>query len=334
MSAKYPRCQECGKIKLQGDELKRVREEDQDRVCKCHLVSIQPAKPSHETVPNKVAAKFKLSKCGDCGRYIIPWNYPEKIDDPQILSRICKCNSEKPEVIEEDPAEEVVQPRKRFGTGEDLSGSNRKRVGFFLIGGLILALVAAFAFYKPTPKADQKDQQNPIANAKPKGEMPLPEIRVALGQPAEVEPGHFIEFVACYGEINAFIYPNDLVFNQFAMREVKGCMLWYRISNSGNDGKIWNFGGFSEIGKITDEFGNASAFVSLAGMTDPHSNNFMVQLGNLSRRINPGEYTTAQLFFESLPQGRSKKFEVSVVYAGKRIIVSDDLGKDTRRPKK
>ena len=115
MSAKYPRCQECGKLSIPVEEWRRLKEGDKEKVCKCKLMSIEPAKSPVDDDEDDDVPVVSAAKCQTCGKTILPARSLEAIADPKMRAKFCQGHKKRAmddlEVIEEND-EPVYRPAK------------------------------------------------------------------------------------------------------------------------------------------------------------------------------------------------------------------------------
>lgn len=145
-------------------------------------------------------------------------------------------------------------------------------------------------------------------------------IEAKIGNPIEIEPGHFVAFTnQGNGSVNTFI--EGLVGNSLAERVHENVsIVELMLANRSNNGKIWNWNGFQEIDSMTDEFGNELQYLVVPRQV-VMAGEKVVYLDNRAVDINPGKHESQIIMFKMVPE-TSKSFKLKLNYNGKFIILS------------
>lgn len=196
-------------------------------------------------------------------------------------------------------------------------------------GVLIIIIIGAFSvFGSKDPYAQSviaKNEQpsvelSGINNQNKKAVAASVNIEAKIGDPIEIEPGHFVAFTSQgNGSVNTYL--ENLVGNPLAERiHENTSVVEFMLANRSNNGKIWNWNGFQEIGPITDEFGNELQYLVVPRQV-VLSGDKLVYLDNRAVDINPGKNESQIIMFKMVPE-TSKSFKLKLNYNGKSLILS------------
>lgn len=145
-----------------------------------------------------------------------------------------------------------------------------------------------------------------------------------IGEPLEIEPGHFIQFTK-QSNSPIIAYNDRFVGNRFAeLLHENISSIEFVIANKSNDGKIWEWKGFSDISSVTDEFKNEILNVLIPNQVVDLGGKYQY-LDNRGISIAPGKFELFLVPFKMLPQ-TSKNFEVKFKYDKSLIILKGTRG--------
>lgn len=202
--------------------------------------------------------------------------------------------------------------------------------GFFLLM-CSCCLIFMFAFAKGAVKVAEKAAETQAKiDAKSVNGPNETTIEAKIGIPFEIEPGHLLIFNQ-QGNGSYTTYIEGLVGVGAAQRvHDKVSSIVVIVANITDDGKIWNWKGFSDISSMKDEFGNElQHYIIPDQIIDIGGQQWY--LDNRPKSIAPKKQEVYMLAFEFLPE-TSKQFEVKLKYGKSLIILKGDRGESAKTP--
>lgn len=154
------------------------------------------------------------------------------------------------------------------------------------------------------------------------------EIEAKIGVPVEIEPGHVL-FFNQQGNGTYTTYLEGLIGVGAGQRvHEKVSSIVVIVSNFTNDGKIWDWKGFSDISSMRDEFGNQLQHYIIPNQIIDSGSSYWY-LDNRPMSVAPKKQEVYLLAFELLPE-TSKQFEVKLKYGKSLIILKGARGESAK----
>ena len=246
---------------------------------------------------------------------------PEPIEELEVLEE------EEDDVVEEEEEVPIVRAKKNKNKNNKKNyviirevEPRRSGLSFFkLIGymsGAIFLLVASLCIFfaaKGVEQAEKRIEEVKDRTLQGDNDKILP---ASIGIPLEIEPNHYIIFDG-QGNGELVTYLDNLIGNQFALRIHDNSHIYFSITNSTNDGKVWEWESFSDVGPLTDEFGNKFKHKVVRGQVES-STDLLKFLDNRAMTIHPSKLNKQILLFDKMPD-TSKRFTIDLKY-GKTLI--------------